>query len=72
MGLMNMRTTIDLPEELLNEAMKASGAKTKTMAICLALQELIRKKQMMKILDYKGKIDLDLDTAKIRKERDMK
>ena len=45
MEAVNMRTTIDLPEELLNEAMKVTGAKTKTMTICLALQELIRKKQ---------------------------
>ena len=64
-----MRTTIDLPEGLLNEAMEVTGAKTKTMTICLALQELIRKKRMMKILDYRGKIDLDLDTVKIRNER---
>jgi len=67
-----MRTTIDLPEELLNEAMKVTGARTKTMTICLALQELIRKKQMMKILDYRGGIDLDMDTKTIRKERDMR
>ncbi len=66
---MRVRTTIDLPEDLLKEAMEVTGAKTITMTICLALQELIRKKRMMKILDYRGKIDLDLDTVKIRNER---
>lgn len=67
-----MRTTVDLPEDLLNEAMRTSGASTKTMTICLALQELIRKKRMMQILEYRGKVDLDLDTGRIRKERDMR
>jgi Arc/MetJ family transcription regulator len=65
-----MRTTLDLPEDLVNETLEVSGARSKTTAICLALQEYIRMKKSKRLLDYKGKIDLDLDTAKIRKERD--
>ena len=38
-----MRTTLDLPEELLNQAMALSHIKTKTQVIKLALKEFIRK-----------------------------
>ena len=38
-----MRTTLDLPENLLNEAMRVTHAETKTAVIVLALEELIRK-----------------------------
>ncbi|MFQ5688106.1 MAG: type II toxin-antitoxin system VapB family antitoxin [Candidatus Scalindua sp.] len=38
-----MRTTLDLPEELVQEAMKATHVKTKTNVIVLALKELIRR-----------------------------
>ena len=38
-----MRTTLDLPDELVHHAMKASHQKTKTAAIIAALQDLVRK-----------------------------
>ena len=63
-----MRTTLDLPENLLNEAMKATHTRTKTGVIVLALEELIRKSKISELKKYKGKIDLgiDLDTLRDR------
>ncbi|MCD6272261.1 MAG: type II toxin-antitoxin system VapB family antitoxin [Deltaproteobacteria bacterium] len=61
-----MRTTLDLPEELINEAMKATKIHTKTRVIILALEELIRKLKISGIKEYKGKIDLDIDLDSIR------
>jgi Arc/MetJ family transcription regulator len=61
-----MRTTLDLPEELINEAMKATKIQTKTRVIILALEELIRKSKISGIKEYKGKIDLDIDLDLIR------
>lgn len=61
-----MRTTLDLPEELLDEAMKTTQIKTKTKVIITALEELIRKSKISEIKDYKGKIDLDIDLNSIR------
>ncbi len=55
-----MRTTLDLPEELINEAMKATHIQTKTRVIITALEELIRKSKISEIKQYKGKIDLDI------------
>ncbi|MDX1251339.1 MAG: type II toxin-antitoxin system VapB family antitoxin [Gammaproteobacteria bacterium] len=61
-----MRTTLDLPESLLNEAMKATHADTKTAVIIKALEELVRKSRISELKKYKGKIDLDIDLDEIR------
>ena len=61
-----MRTTLDLPEELLNEAMKITGTGTKTGVIILALRELIRKSKITDLKKYRGKIDLDIDMDELR------
>ena len=61
-----MRTTLDLPEDLLNQAMKATQIKTKTKVIITALEELIRKSKISELKDYKGKVDLDIDLDTIR------
>ncbi len=55
----NMRTTLDLPEKLLNEAMKITRTGTKTGVIVLALRELIRKSKIADLKKYRGKIDLE-------------
>lgn len=61
-----MRTTLDLPENLLSEAMEVAHAKTKTKVIIMALQELVRKRNIAKLTAYKGKVDLDIDLNAIR------
>ncbi len=61
-----MRTTLDLPEELLSEAMKTTHIQTKTKVIITALEELIRRSKISEIKNYKGKIDLDIDLNSIR------
>ena len=62
----NMRTTLDLPEKLLNDAMKITHSGTKTGVIVLALKELIRKSKIAGLKKYRGKIDLDIDLDEIR------
>jgi hypothetical protein len=61
-----MRTTLDLPEKLLDEAMQVSHQQTKTAVIILALNELIRKSKISAIKEYKGKVNLDMDLNVIR------
>ncbi len=61
-----MRTTLDLPIDLLDEAMKTTHIKTKTKVIIIALEELIRKSKIAELKEYKGKIDLDIDLNTIR------
>jgi Arc/MetJ family transcription regulator len=61
-----MRTTLDLPENLIDEAMKAAQINTKTKVIIAALEELIRKSKISGLKNYKGKVDMDIDMNAIR------
>jgi len=61
-----MRTTLDLPEDLLQEAMKTTHIQTKTKVIITALEELIRKSKISGLKKFKGKVDLDIDLNTIR------
>lgn len=55
-----MRTTIDIPEELLKEVMKIIGATPKSQAIKLALEEKIAITKRKRLITMKGSIDLDV------------
>ena len=61
-----MRTTLELPENLLAEAMKATHTETKTAVIVLALQELVRKAKISTLKKYQGKVDLEVDLDILR------
>jgi Arc/MetJ family transcription regulator len=62
-----MRTTLDLPENLIAEAMKLTGEKTKTGVIRLALTNLIEEDKLKDLKNYYGKVDLDIDLVSLRK-----
>lgn len=61
-----MRTTLDLPEDLLNEAMNVTRLKTKTRVIIVALEELVRKTKISELKEFKGAVDLDIDLDTLR------
>ncbi len=61
-----MRTTLDLPKNLIDEAMKATHISTKTQLIITALEDLIRKSKISGLKDFKGKVDLDIDMDALR------
>jgi len=61
-----MRTTIDLPDTLINEAMALTHIKTKTDLIKTALINLIQKEKIKEIKKYYGKLDLDIDLNVLR------
>ena len=64
-----MRTTLDLPGPLLEEALRVSRHKTKTAVIVTALEDLIRKNRLRRLKKFKGKIDLGIDLNKLRDRR---
>ena len=61
-----MRTTLDLPENLIKEAMEITQIKTKKKVIIKALEEMINRYKISELKNYKGKIQLDIDLDKLR------
>ncbi len=61
-----MRTTLDLPDELLQEAMVISRTKTKTDVIKLALENLIKKEKIKELKKFYGKINLEINLDELR------
>jgi Arc/MetJ family transcription regulator len=62
-----MRTTVDLPEELLEEARRVTDSKTKRETIVRALEEMVKKDKRERLRALAGKIHLDLDLSRSRK-----
>jgi hypothetical protein len=62
-----MRTTLDLPEGLLEEARSALGFKSKTDTIVLALRDLVRRQRLAELKALMGHVRLDIDTARSRR-----
>ena len=62
-----MRTTLDIPAELLDEARSALGFKSKTDTIVLALRELVRKHRVEELKGLLGKVTLDVDVPRSRR-----
>jgi hypothetical protein len=64
-----MRTTLDLPMNLLNEAIKVSNQRTKTAVIIEALEEFVRKQRIQGLKKFKGKVKLDADLNVLRNRK---
>ena len=52
-----MKTTIDIPEELLQEAMEFTGAKTKREAIVTAVRDYNDRRKMADLVKHLGTCD---------------
>ncbi|MFC1534217.1 type II toxin-antitoxin system VapB family antitoxin [Thermodesulfobacteriota bacterium] len=61
-----MRTTLNLKEDLINQVIQLTGAKNKSRAVNEVLEVYIREKQMQKLLNLKGKLNLDNNWKKLR------
>jgi len=64
---LDMRTTLDLPDTLIDEAMALTNIQTKTDLIKTALANLIQKEKIKGIKSYYGKVDLEIDLNTLRK-----
>lgn len=63
-----MRTSIVIDDELMAEAMRLSGARTKREVVDLALRTLITRHRQLSILKLKGSglLDPDYDVRAVR------
>jgi len=62
-----MRTTLDLPPELIDEAVRLLGFKSKTDAVIVSLKELIRRKRVEELIALAGHIELEVDLPRSRR-----
>ena len=62
-----MRTTLDVPDGLIEEAQRILGFKSKTDTVVLSLREVIRRKRIDELKELMGSIALDVDTARSRR-----
>ena len=61
-----MRTTIEIPEELVKKAQTILKTETKTETIIQALKHVIESNERQKLILFRGKIDLDMDLHALR------
>jgi Arc/MetJ family transcription regulator len=61
-----MRTTLNLSDALVAEAMSLTKIHTKTAMVKFALENIIRQEKIKGLSDYFGKLDLDIDLDKLR------
>ena len=61
-----MRTTTDLPEDLLEEAKSISGTRSKTAAVILALKDYIDRKKIDSLRKLRGSIAVERDLTALR------
>lgn len=64
-----MRTTVIIDEDLLSQAMKATGVKTKRETIEIGLRELVRKSNMAALRQELGTFDLELSPEELERLR---
>ena len=56
-----MRTTLDIPEKLMEEARQRLGFKSKTDTVVQALRDVVRRERLEELKSLLGSIDLELD-----------
>jgi Arc/MetJ family transcription regulator len=62
-----MRTTLDIPEDLINEARRILGFKSKTDTVVLSLTELIRRRRIEELKAMAGQVKLEIDVGASRR-----
>jgi len=61
-----MRTTLDLPDSLVHEAMALTKILSKTDLIKFALENVIQREKIKELTGYFGRFNLDIDIDKLR------
>lgn len=65
-----MRTTLNLPDALINDLVIETGERNKTRLIKNALEDMLRALKRKKIINMSGKMELDLTVEELVNERE--
>lgn len=66
----SMKTTIDIPIDALEEAMRHSGAKTKREAVVTAIRDYNRRQRIARLVARFGTFDGVMTQAELRRMRE--
>jgi len=66
-----MRTNVEINDDLINEAQRLTGLKTKRAVVEEGLKTLVRVKRQMKILELAGKVEFWDDVIRDREENGL-
>jgi Arc/MetJ family transcription regulator len=66
-----MRTTLNLDDEAVEDALKISPGKTKTDVINQALREYARRHRLQKLFELEGKVRWEGDLDELRTRRNV-
>lgn len=62
-----MRTTINIDEKLLAEALKVTGEKNRGRVVNRALEEMIRRRRLAELRSLRGAIDIEDNLAELER-----
>jgi Arc/MetJ family transcription regulator len=65
-----MKTTIDIPEEELREAMRYTGARSKREAVVTALADFNRRRRLERLAEQFGTFDAFLTQEELHRLRE--
>ena len=60
------RTTVTLPQKLVNDLLGVTQSKNKTQAVIFAVEEEIRKRKLEKIKKMAGSMEFDIEAEELR------
>lgn len=63
-----MRTTMYVPPDLLEEARRALGFRSKTDTVVHALREVVRRSRADELKKLVGTVEFEFDPAEVRKK----
>jgi Arc/MetJ family transcription regulator len=66
--ILRMRTTLDLPDALVEEARSTLGYTSKTDTVVFALREVVRRGRIDELKALMGKVDFEFDATELRKK----
>ena len=64
-----MKTTLNVPRDLLEEAARLAGARTKTEAVMRALEEFVMRQKIEEIIRAAGSLEFSDEWDEARHER---
>jgi hypothetical protein len=65
-----MKTTIDIPEKELREAMHYTGARSKREAVVTALADFNRRRRLERLVEQFGTFDAFLTQEELQRQRE--